>query len=166
MKESTFPIMRVGIGQKSHRFLPAGSSKPCMISGVIFNDTPGLSSDSDGDVVFQAICNAISSLTGVPILEGIAKDLCAKDGITDSQVYLKKALEILGRQIISHVALSIEGKRPLMQAHIIDMRMKVAQALRLDINQVGLTVISGDGLTDCGCGDGVHCFCVLTTQEL
>lgn len=166
MKEPSFPAMRVGIGQKSHRFLPAGSSKPCIISGIIFSDTPGLSSDSDGDVVFQAICNAISSLTGVPILEGIAKDLCTKDGITDSQVYVKKALEILGRQVISHVALSIEGKRPLMQAHIIDMRMKVAQALYLDINQVGLTVISGDGLTDFACGDGVQCFCILTTYEV
>src|SRR3989344_8326304 len=105
-------IFRTGIGKESHRFLPEDSSKPCIIGGVIFDGVPVLDAESDGDVVYHAICHAISSLSGVPILGGIARDLCRKDGITDSQVYLEKALETLGPQTIVHIALSIEGKRP------------------------------------------------------
>lgn len=165
MQDRKWPRIRTGIGQDSHRFLPADSAKPCVVAGLIFEDTPGLSADSDGDVVYHAICNAISSVTGVPILGGIAIDLCHKDGITDSQVFLEKALETLKKQKIEHVALTIEGKRPRFQARNLEMRLKVAHVLGVDVSQVGLTVTSGDGLTDFGCGDGLQCFCVITTIE-
>ena len=161
-----FPKVRVGIGQDSHRFLSAESTKPCIIAGLIFPDTPGLSADSDGDVVFHAICNAITSVTGVSILGKVAIDLCHKDGITDSQVYLEKALETLGKQRIEHVALTIEGKRPRFQARIAEMCAQIARVMKINPDQVGMTVTSGDGLTDFGCGDGLQCFCVLTTAEL
>ena len=121
------PIFRSGIGQDSHRFLPAESAKPCIVGGVIFDGTPGLDADSDGDVIYHSMCNAITSLSGVPILGGIARDLCRKDGITDSQVYLEKALKTLGKQKIIHVALSIEGKRPYFEDKIKAMREKVAE---------------------------------------
>ena len=157
--------MRVGIGQDSHRFLPEGSTKLCVVGGVIFEGVPGLSADSDGDVVFHAICNAITSITHVPILGGIAIDLCHKDGITDSQVYLERALETLGDHKIEHVALTIEGKRPRFQKKIPEMRTKIAQVMSLDMDQVGITITSGDGLTDFGLGEGLQCFCVLTTVK-
>lgn len=157
--------VRVGIGQDSHRFLSADSTKPCIVAGLIFSDAPGLSADSDGDVVFHAICNAITSITGVPILGKIAIDLCHKDGITDSQVYLEKALDTLGKIKIQHVALTIEGKRPRFQSRIPEMCARVAQVMKLDISQVGMTATSGDGLTDFGCGDGLQCFCILTTMQ-
>jgi len=156
---------RVGIGQDSHRFVAAGSSKQCVVGGVIFPDCPGLSADSDGDVVLHALCNAITSVTGVPIMGGIAIDLCHKDGITDSCVYVEKALETLGKQKIEHVAFTIEGKRPKFQPSIEQMRQKVAALLHLELSQVGITATSGDGLTDFGCGDGLQCFCSLTTIE-
>lgn len=156
---------RTGIGQDSHRFLPEDSPKPCVIGGLIFEEAPGLSADSDGDVVFHAICNAITSLTHVPILGGIALDLCHKDGITDSQVYLEAALKTLGEQQIEHVALTIEAKRPRMQARIEEMRAKVAGLMGLDISQVGITATSGDGLTNFGLGEGLQAFCILTTVQ-
>lgn len=156
---------RTGIGQDSHRFLPPDSAKPCVIGGLIFEEMPGIDADSDGDVVFHAICNAISSVTGVPILGGIAIELCHKDGITDSQVYLEKAMETLGKQKIEHVAFTIEGKRPRFQHRNLEMRQKVASVMKLNLDQVGFTATSGDGLTDFGCGDGLMCFCIITTVE-
>ncbi len=164
--QTGYPIFRSGIGQDSHRFLPPDSSKPCIIGGVIFEDVPGLDADSDGDVVYHAICNAVTSLSGVPILGGVAKDLCRKDGITDSQVYLERALQTLKRQTIVHLAITIEGKRPYFEDKIRAMRNKIAQVLRIRSDQVGITATSGDGLTDFGCGDGLQAFCILTTMEL
>jgi 2-C-methyl-D-erythritol 2,4-cyclodiphosphate synthase len=166
MSIKNFPIFRTGIGQDSHRFLPVDSLKPCMIGGIIFEGVPGLDADSDGDVVYHALCNAISSLTGVPILSQIAMELCRKDGITDSEVYVEKALETLERQKIVHIAFTIEGKRPRLQDGIDQMKKKIASVCKIEEKQVGLTVTSGDGLTDFGCGEGVQCICVLTTTEL
>lgn len=163
--EKRFPLFRTGIGQDSHRFLSPDSSKPCIIGGIIFDGVPGLDADSDGDVIYHAICNAITSLSGVPILGGIARDLCRKDGITDSQVYLEKALKTLGRQKLVHVALTIEGKRPHFEERIDQMRKKISHVLEIRPAQVGITATSGDGLTDFGCGDGLQCFCIVTTVE-
>ncbi|MDE3055188.1 MAG: 2-C-methyl-D-erythritol 2,4-cyclodiphosphate synthase [Verrucomicrobiota bacterium] len=158
-----FPLIRTGIGQDSHRFLPEESSKPCIIGGVIFEDVPGLDADSDGDVICHALCNAITSVTGVPILGGIARELCRKDGITDSRVYLERSLDSLQQQRLLHVAISLEGKRPRFEEKIPLMRSKIAEILKLQLEQVGITATSGDGLTDFGCGDGVQAFCVITT---
>jgi 2-C-methyl-D-erythritol 2,4-cyclodiphosphate synthase len=156
---------RTGIGQDSHRFLPSDSSKPCIVAGIIFDHVPGFNANSDGDVVFHAICNAISSLTGILILGDIADDLCLKDGITDSEVYLREALKTLGNQKICHVALTIEGKKPKFKEHLMTMRSNIARVMSLDISQVGITATSGEGLTDFGCGDGVQCFAIVSTEE-
>jgi len=156
---------RTGLGQDSHRFLPDGSSKPCILAGLIFEDVPGMASDSDGDVIFHAICNAITSVTGVQILGGIADDLCQKDGITDSQVYLEKALETLKKQKIEHLAIAIEAKRPRLQARIEEMRSKIAGLMKLDLHQVGITATASDGLTEFGLGEGIQCICIITVTE-
>ncbi len=156
---------RTGLGQDSHRFLPEGSSKPCILAGLIFEDVPGMASDSDGDVVFHAICNAITSVTGVQILGGIANDLCQKDGITDSQVYLEKALETLKLQKIEHIAIAIEAKRPRLQSRIEEMRSKLAGLMKLQLQQVGITATASDGLTEFGLGEGIQCICIMTVTE-
>lgn len=157
--------VRSGIGQDSHRFLPSDSTKPCVVGGLIFDDAPGFNANSDGDVVLHAICNAISSLTGVLILGNIADDLCLKDGITDSEIYLAEAMKSLGEQRVTHVAVTIEGKKPKFKHRLIEMRQNIARIMHLDISQVGITATSGEGLTDFGCGDGVQAFAILTTVE-
>lgn len=158
-------IVRTGIGQDSHRFLAPDSSKPCVIGGLIFEDAPGFNANSDGDIVLHAICNAISTLTGILILGNIADDLCLKDGITDSEIYLIEAIKTLGKQRITHVAVSIEAKKPKIKHRIVEMRQNIARIMQLDISQVGITATSGEGLTDFGCGDGVQAFAIVTTQE-
>lgn len=157
--------VRTGIGQDSHRFLPPDSAKPCVIAGLIFDDVPGFMANSDGDVVYHAICNAISSLTGELILGGIADELCLKAGITDSEVYLKEAVKTLKTQKISHISISIEGKKPKFKDRLLDMRKNIARVMELDVTQVGITATSGEGLTDFGCGDGIQCFAIVTTEE-
>lgn len=158
-------IIRTGIGQDSHRFLSEESMKPCIMGGVLFDNAPGFMANSDGDVVYHAICNAISSLTGIIILGNIADDLCLKDGITDSEVYLKEALKTLGKQTITHVALTIEAKRPKFLPRIPEMREKVAYVMHLDPSQVGITATTGEGLTDFGLGLGVQCLALVTTVQ-
>jgi 2-C-methyl-D-erythritol 2,4-cyclodiphosphate synthase len=157
--------VRTGIGQDSHRFLPSDSTKPCVIGGLIFKDAPGFNANSDGDVVLHAICNAISSLTGILILGDIADDLCLKDGITDSEVYLNEAMRTLGEQRVTHVAITIEAKKPKFKHRLNEMRNNIARMMHLDTTQVGITATSGEGLTDFGCGDGVQVFAIVTTED-
>lgn len=158
-------MYKTGIGQDSHRFLSRDSSKQCVIGGLVFDDVPGFHANSDGDVVLHAICNAISSISGILILGGLADDLCLKDGITDSEVYLKEAMKTLKNLSITHVAVTIEAKRPRLRERIQEMRENVAKIMSLKVDQVGITATTGEGLTDFGCGDGVQCFAIVTASS-
>lgn len=131
----------------------------------MFDDSPGFNANSDGDIVFHALCNAISSVTGVLILGALADDLCLKDGITDSEVYLREAMKTLGAQKVNHVAITIEAKRPKFKNRLLEMRENIARVMRLDVSQVGITATSGEGLTDFGCGDGAQALVIITTEE-
>lgn len=153
--------MKVGIGQDSHRFLPHITTKACMVGGVAFENTPGLDADSDGDVVLHSLCNAITSITHIPLLGDICIHMCKK-GITDSKVYVKKGLETLKQHKILHVAFTIEGARPKFQPRCHEIRESLANLLEIEIDKVGITFTSGDGLTSFGKGEGLMCFCILT----
>ncbi len=160
-------MIRVAIGQDAHKFLPVKGEKRCVIGGIIFDDVPGLDADSDGDIVLHAICNAITSITHVPILGTVAIEMCRDEGITDSREYVKAALKTLKGWKIEFVSLSIEGKRPKFQKRADEMRESVAEILKIKTDAVGVTFTSGQELTHFGQGLGVQCTAVITaTQSL
>ncbi len=158
-------LFKVAIGQDSHRFVDEDSGKKLVLGGIEIEGCPGLAGNSDADVVLHALTNAISGITCVNILGKIADDLCLKEGITDSRVYLKKALETMKNQKIVHVSISIEALRPKLARHIDSMRQSIAALLDISAQSVGITATSGEGLTEFGKGKGIFCTVILTVQE-
>lgn len=159
-------LIRTGLGVSRRRFLSEESVKPCMIAGLVFEETPGLSADTDGDVVLHAIVHAIGTLVARPLMAQLFKELFYKQGITDSQAYLEEALKVLSPQKITHVALQIEAKHPHFDNYLDAMQKKLAQMMSLSPSQIGISVISGEGLSDVACGDGIGVMCLITTQEV
>ena len=74
-------MIRVAIGQDSHRFEPDGSDKKLILGGVVIEGCPGLSGNSDADVVLHALTNAVSGITCVNILGEEADRMC-RQGVT------------------------------------------------------------------------------------
>lgn len=154
--------MRVAIGQDSHRFVAGDCGKKLILGGVLFEEAVGLEGNSDADVVLHAVTNAVSGITCKNVLGKVADELC-KQGITDSEVYLKKALEDLKYEII-HLSISIECKTPKITPKIEEMRANIARILKIKENEIGITATTGEELTDFGRGKGISVFCVITTQ--
>lgn len=150
------------IGQDSHRFEPENSTKPLILGGVTINGHPGLSGNSDADVILHAITNAVSGISGVNILGKVSDDLCLKQGIIDSRVYLKEAIKTLRKHKIVHVSVSIEARRPHLAQHIPAIRSSIAQLLSIDIDEVGMTATTGEGLTSFGRGEGMQALVIIT----
>ena len=126
-----------------------------------------ISANSDGDVVYHAITNAISGYTGVNILGGEADKLCLEKGIKDSAVYLKKGLEYLKDASIIHCSITIECLRPKLMPHIPAMKESVGNILGIPASSVGITATTGEGLTGFGKGEGIQVFVILTfTKEI
>lgn len=155
--------MKVSIGQDSHRFEKQMTAKPLLLGGVEFAGHLPLIANSDGDVVLHAITNAVSGVTCVNILGAPADELC-RAGITDSRVYLRKALESLQGQIC-HLSVSIECSTPRITPMIPQMRESIAELLDIAENCIGITATTGEGLTACGSGEGISVLCILTVEE-
>lgn len=154
------------IGQDSHRFEPQDSTKPLILGGVTISGCPGLMGNSDADVLLHAITNAISGISCVNILGKVSDDLCLKEGIKDSRVYLAEALKTLKGYNIVHVSISIEARRPHLADHIYSIRSSIASLLSLQVDHVGLTATTGEGLTSFGKGEGIQAIVIITAQKI
>ena len=69
-------MMKVSIGQDSHTFDFDCKDKKLILGGVVFEGEIPLKANSDGDVVFHAITNAISGITCKNILGETADKMC------------------------------------------------------------------------------------------
>ncbi len=155
------------IGQDSHRFGEPCGDTLIRLGGIDIPFDRPIEANSDGDVVFHAITNAISGFTGVNILGGEADKICLEKGIKDSSVYLEKALEYLTGGKIIHCSVTIECLRPKLMPHIPEMRESVGKILGIPASSVGITATTGEGLTGFGKGEGIQVFCILTfTKEI
>jgi 2-C-methyl-D-erythritol 2,4-cyclodiphosphate synthase len=155
-------MVKVALGEDSHRFEPVSSIKPLMIGGVLIEGCPGLAGNSDADVVLHALTNALSGISGVPILGPVSDRMCLEEGITDSKEYVQKAVESIGEYGISHVSVSVEAKRPKLLPYYDTIRMQIAALLSIPVTAVGFTATSGEALSECGKGNGIHAFVIVT----
>ena len=164
-----------GIGQDSHRFMQPCEAqlksadkwpKKLILAGVEFPGETPLVANSDGDAVLHALTNAISGVTGVNILGPIADQMC-RSGITDSAEYLKKGLSFAMDQgwELTHISISIEGKRPKFTPMIGPMKIRIGELCNLAPERIGITATTGENLTRFGEGEGIMVFCSVTMRR-
>lgn len=153
----------VGIGQDSHRFMSLRDRRNVgrsnlVLGGVNIKNLPALEAKSDGDVVLHALCNAIASAIGKGSLGTYATKMC-KRGIRDSSLYLKKILAKMERKHrkIIQCSISIEAAKPRIDPIAPVMKKKLSALLQIPEEKIGITAISGEGLTAFGKGEGVRC---------
>lgn len=172
-------IYRTGYGEDSHAFAPRDPNGKTNIklAGTVIASKRTLLANSDGDIVWHALCRAIQSLTGVEILGKIADDL-VKKGQVDSSYFLKLALADLGkanskiRNIqITQIAISIEAKEPKLATYFPAMRKNLKELIQAELKQellpeqIGIAAMTGEGLTACGKGEGITVKALLTVQS-
>ena len=153
------------IGQDSHRFGDPCGDCSIMLGGVSIPSDRPVIANSDGDVILHAVTNAISGYTGKIVLGGIADKLCLEDGIKDSSVFLKKAVEDIQGAKIIHCSVSVECLVPKLKPHLDRIRSKIAELLDLHVSSVGLTATTGEGLTSFGKGEGIQAFVILSFRK-
>lgn len=153
--------VKTGLGLDSHRFIEGETDKQFVLGGVVFDDAPALSGNSDADVILHALTDAISGITGVTVIGAVADKMCHQ-GITDSKAYLKVALDSLGLWRVTHVSIVLECLRPKIDPKASALRASVAALLSLEITDVCLTATTGEQLNDVGRGLGIHASAIVT----
>lgn len=172
-------IYRTGYGEDSHAFnkIETSEDKVIKLVGVKIDSKWPFLANSDGDVVLHAFCRAIQSLTGKEILGQLADDLVL-NGTKDSSYFTKLALQSLKAAnsnlknlLITQVSIQIEAKTPKLSPYFLSIRQNLQQlieqemAQKLGLEQIGISAMTGEGLTACGQGLGVQVKVLVTVQS-
>ncbi|MFU8848839.1 MAG: 2-C-methyl-D-erythritol 2,4-cyclodiphosphate synthase [Opitutales bacterium] len=155
--------VKTGLGLDSHRFAAEDSERSLVLGGLVFDDAPALDGNSDADVILHALTDAISGITGKTVIGAVADRMC-REGITDSREYFKVALADLGDWQISHVSIVLECLRPKIDPKVPALRASIAELLGVAADDVCITATTGEGLTDCGRGLGIHASALVTAM--
>ncbi len=150
---------KIAVGADSHAFDTEGE---LVLGGVEVFQSPKLKADSDGDAVLHAICNAVCSALGTGSFSQFADPLC-KQGVVDSAEYVRAVLYRLHEEKgkIESVSITIEAQRPKLEPLLPHMQKAIADLCDLDGSDIGITVHSGDGLTEAGRGKGISVLALL-----
>lgn len=155
--------MRVGLGYDVHRLV---DGRKLIMGGVEIPYEKGLLGHSDADVLIHAVMDALLGAAAkgdigkhFPDTEHVYKDISSIE-------LLKKVNEILkedGYKIIN-IDGTIIAQRPKMAPYILDMRMNIAEALQLQLDQVNVkaTTEEGLGFTGEGLGISAQAICALS----
>ena len=156
--------MRVGMGYDVHR-LTAG--RKLILGGVEIPYGKGLLGHSDADVLTHAVMDA---LLGAAALGDIGKHFPDTDpeyeGISSIRL-----LEHVGRlldekgYVIENIDATIIAQRPKMRPYIDQMRENIAEALKIETDQVNVKATTEEGLGFTGSGEGISSQAVCALER-
>ena len=146
--------MRIGIGYDVHKLV---ENRKLIIGGVTIPHEKGLDGHSDADVLVHAI---MDSLLGALAMGDIGKffpdtDMKYKD--VDSMLLLKEVASFIDEKgyKLGNIDSVIIAQQPKMAPFIDSMRVRIAQVLEIDVEQVGVKATTTEHLGFEGRKEGI-----------
>lgn len=145
---------RVGQGFDVHRLV---EGRKCMLGGVDIPHEKGLLGHSDADVLLHAISDALLGAIG-------SGDIGAHFPDTDERWKGADSLRLLAQVAgivreagweIGNVQGTVICERPRIRPHVEAMRANIAQALGVEVDQVGIQGTTTEKLGFAGRGEGI-----------
>jgi len=146
--------MRIGIGYDVHKLV---ENRKLIIGGVTIPHEKGLDGHSDADVLVHAI---MDSLLGALAMGDIGKffpDTDMKYKGVDSMLLLKEVASFIDEKgyKIGNINSVIIAQQPKMAPFIDSMRVRIAQVLEIDVEQVGVKATTTEHLGFEGRKEGI-----------
>lgn len=157
--------MRVGMGYDVHKLV---EERKLILGGVEIPYEKGLLGHSDADVLLHAIMDA---LLGAAALGDIGKHFPDTDmrykGISSMKL-LEHVAILLDEEgyVVENIDATIIAQRPKMRPYIDRMRQNIADALRIELNQVNVKATTEEGLGFTGSGEGISSQAVCMLEKL
>lgn len=147
-------MTRVGLGYDIHRMVPG---RALVLGGVEIPFERGLEGHSDADVVLHALMDAMLSAAS---LGDIGRHFPPDDeryrGASSlillsmvSRLVLNAGYQLMNGSIV------VVAERPRIGAHVPEMQRRIADVLRVDPMQIGITATTNEGVGPEGRGEAV-----------
>ncbi len=155
---------RVGIGYDVH---PFEEGRPLILGGIEIPHTRGLKGHSDADVLCHAIADAILGSLGLPDIGFYFPPTDASiEGICSLRI-LEKCAELAQEKgyIITNVDSTLIAEAPKVMKHAAAMKEKIAEALRIQPDQVGIKATTNERMGFVGREEGIAAMAVACVEK-
>ncbi len=146
--------LRIGEGFDVHKLQ---DGLPLTLGGVAIEHTKGCVAHSDGDVLVHAICDALLGAAALGDIGAHFPDTDPQYRGIDSLKLLSNVCELLRQRgyAVSNIDSTIRMQRPKLRPHIDSMRQKVAEAMKITLDQVSIKATTTEALGFEGREEGV-----------
>ena len=157
--------MRVGTGYDVHRF---EEGRELVLGGVKIEYERGLAGHSDADVALHAVMDA---LLGAAALGDIGRHFPdtdpAYEGISSMEL-LRRVAELLDEELyfVENIDCTIVAQEPKLAPYLERMCQNVADALRIDREQVNFKATTEEGLGFTGTKQGIAAQAVCCISDM
>lgn len=157
--------MRVGIGYDVHKLV---ENRKLILGGVEIAHEKGLLGHSDADVLLHAISDA---LLGAGALGDIGKHFPDTDekykGIS-SLILLKHVGQLLTEKNykINNIDATIVAQRPKLLPYIEQMRINIATALNINLDDVNVKATTEERLGFTGLEKGISSYAICSIEKI
>ena len=146
---------RCGFGIDTHAF--GKEQNYIVLAGVQIPAESGLIAHSDGDVLVHAVMDALLSAAGLKDIGHYFPDTDEKWKGASSMSMLAQVFGII-RDLgfrVQNLSIAIQAERPRLAKYISAMQENLANALRIDLDCVGISAGTNEGLGYVGEGKGI-----------
>jgi len=162
--EEDMPVsIRTGTGYDVHRLI---EGRPLWLGCTKIPYDRGLLGHSDADVCSHAIADALLGAAGLRDIGYYFPDNSKETEGMPGRVILEKTLKLINAEGYSviNIDATIVAQVPKLSPHIEEMKQNIAEALKLDVKQIGLKATTEEGLGITGTGEAITCQAVATLK--
>ena len=157
--------MRIGHGYDVHRFT---DGEYIILGGVKIPHEKALLAHSDGDVLAHAIADALLGAAGERDIGYFFPDTDEKFKNANSLELLAAVKEIIDKKgyTVGNIDATIIAQSPKMAPHIEQMRINLAKALSIQIDDINVKATTEEKLGFTGRKEGVavHSVCIIKSK--
>lgn len=149
------PAFRIGEGWDTHALVVG---RPLILGGVTLPHTHGLLGHSDADALSHAITDALFGAVAMGDIGQHFPDTDEQFRGADSVALLAEAarrVRAAGWQI-GNIDSTIVAQAPKMAPHILAMRLRLAQALGIDLDQINVKAKTAEKMGPVGRGESIE----------
>jgi 2-C-methyl-D-erythritol 2,4-cyclodiphosphate synthase len=156
--------IRIGNGYDIHRLV---SDRPLILGGVTIEHELGLLGHSDADVLTHAIMDAMLGALSLGDIGHYFPPTDPKWAGADSVMLLIQVDRLIQAKgwKIGNIDSVVVAERPKLKPHIQAMRDRLATALKLQPDQIGIKATTNEKLDATGREEGISAYAVVLLVE-
>ena len=156
-------MVHVGIGYDVHAL---AEGRKLILGGVEISHPKGLDGHSDADVLMHAVCDAILGALGEGDIGHFFPNTDPRWRGAPSRIFLHEAARLIAIREgkLVNIDATLIAQAPKLLPHIQAMKLNIAQALEVNVHQIGIKATTNEGLGFIGREEGIAAMAVASVD--